>query len=127
RCPSPSMESGQAAVLSGVVEQGVIFLQDDTHFRCMHYATSQSSIPSWVYTFPQHVFQGDATHQGQRRPWLTPKNSSGPWSTRRDYRSSGTLCPCHRTGFTAHTWSARPQRDPKCSVSQILLWFSGSR
>jgi hypothetical protein len=43
------MESGQAAVLSGVVEQGVIFLQDDTHFRCMHCATSQSSIPSWVY------------------------------------------------------------------------------
>jgi hypothetical protein len=31
------MESGQAAVLSGVVEQGVIFLQDDTHFKPRHY------------------------------------------------------------------------------------------
>ena len=44
------MESGQAAVLLGVVEQGVIFPKDATHFRCMHHATSQSSLPSWLHT-----------------------------------------------------------------------------
>jgi len=34
------VELGQAAVLSGVGEQGVIFPKDETHFRCMHYAVS---------------------------------------------------------------------------------------
>jgi hypothetical protein len=34
------VESGQAAVLSGVVEQGVIFPKDETHFRCIHHAMS---------------------------------------------------------------------------------------
>ena len=35
-----NVESGQAAVLSGVVEQGVIFPKDETHFRCIHHAMS---------------------------------------------------------------------------------------
>ena len=34
------VESGQAAVLSGVVEQGVPFPKDETHFRCIHHAMS---------------------------------------------------------------------------------------
>ena len=33
-------EVGQAAVLSGVVGQGVLFPKDETHFRCIHHATS---------------------------------------------------------------------------------------
>src|SRR5215510_4013457 len=52
---------------------------------------------------PQHAFQGDAAHQAQRRTWLTPKDSPGTWYTRRDYQSRWTLCPFHRTVFTAHT------------------------
>jgi hypothetical protein len=57
---------------------------------------------------PQHAFQGDAAHQVQRRTWLTPNDSPGAWYTRRDYRSSWTLYPFHRTVFTAHTWIALP-------------------
>src|SRR6516165_259146 len=37
-----NVESGQAAVLSGVVEQGVHFPKDETHFRRMHHATSHT-------------------------------------------------------------------------------------
>src|SRR5215510_10227192 len=61
---------------------------------------------------PQHAFQGDATHQAQRRPWLTPNDSPGTWYTQRDYRSLWTLHPFHRTVFTAHTWSALPFLGP---------------
>src|SRR5215831_5241772 len=60
---------------------------------------------------PQQAFQGDATHQAQRRTWLTPNDSPGTWYTQRDYRSLWTLHPFHRTVFTAHTWSALPTRD----------------
>jgi hypothetical protein len=62
---------------------------------------------------PQHAFQGDAAHQVQRRTWLTPNDSPGAWYTRRDYRSSWTLYPFHRTVFTAHTWSALPLLGPR--------------
>src|SRR5262249_17452655 len=65
---------------------------------------------------PQHAFQGDATHQAQRRTWLTPNDSPGTWYTRRDYRSLWTLHPFHRTVFTAHTWSALPY----CTVRALL-------
>jgi len=34
-----SLKVGQAAVLSGVVGQGVLFPKDETHFRCIHHAT----------------------------------------------------------------------------------------
>src|ERR687887_2308339 len=57
---------------------------------------------------PQHAFQGDAAHQVQRRIWLTPNDSPGTWYTRRDYRSSWTLHPFHRTVFTAHTCITLP-------------------
>ena len=57
---------------------------------------------------PQQAFQGDAAHQAQRCPWLTPKDSSGTWYTRWDYRSRWTLRPCHRTVFTAHPWISLP-------------------
>ena len=53
-----NVESGQAAVLSGVVEQGVIFPKDETHFRCIHHATSQSSLPSWLHTFASAGLSG---------------------------------------------------------------------
>jgi hypothetical protein len=33
------LKVGQAAVLSGVVGQGVLFPKDETHFRCIHHAT----------------------------------------------------------------------------------------
>ena len=58
------MESGQAAVLSGVVEQGVIFPKDETLFRCMHHATSQSSLPSWVHTFASAGLSGRCCSPG---------------------------------------------------------------
>src|SRR5215468_7203605 len=57
---------------------------------------------------PQQAFQGDATHQAQRRTWLTPNDAPGTWYTRRDYRSLWTLHPFHRTVFTAHTWISLP-------------------
>ena len=53
-----NVESGQAAVLSGVVEQGVIFPKDETHFRCIHHATSQSSLPSWLHSFASAGLSG---------------------------------------------------------------------
>src|SRR4029453_3732989 len=59
---------------------------------------------------PQHAFQGDAAHQGQRRTWLTPKDSPGTWYTRRAYRSRRTFYPFHRTVFTAHTWLSLPSQ-----------------
>src|SRR5262249_48464344 len=52
------MESGQAAVLSGVVGQGVLFPKDETHFRCIHHAISQPSMPSWVHTFTSACLSG---------------------------------------------------------------------
>jgi hypothetical protein len=58
------LESGQAAVLSGVVEQGVIFPKDETHFRCIHHATSQSSLPSWVHTFASAGLSGRCCSPG---------------------------------------------------------------
>src|SRR5919109_1238850 len=77
------------------------------------------------------AFQGDAAHQVQRRPWLTPNDSPGTWYTRRDYRSNWTLHPFHRTVFTAHTWISLPVREPH-GVSQTLpcpvhTLVSGSR
>jgi len=66
---------------------------------------------------PQHAFQGDAAHQGQRRPSLTPNDSPGTWYTRRDSGSSWTLHPFHRTVFTAHTWSA-PSGPPGCGATE---------
>ena len=105
RFPSPPLESGQAAVLSGVVGQGVLFPKDETHFRCIHHATSQSSLPSWLHTFTSAGLSGRCcSPEAQRRAWLTPNDSPGPWYTRRDYRSNWTLRPFHRTVFTAHTW-----------------------
>src|SRR5262245_3365707 len=72
---------------------------------------------------PQHAFQGDAAHQAQRRTWLTPKDSPGTWYTRRDYQSRWTLCPFHRTVFTAHTWISLPRRlGRKCE--EILTYVS---
>src|SRR4029434_1666057 len=68
---------------------------------------------------PQHAFQGDAAHQVQRRTWLTPNDSPGAWYTRRDYRSSWTLYPFHRTVFTAHTWISLPP-DESCGVERAL-------
>ena len=64
RFPSPHMESGQAAVLSGVVEQGVLFPKDETHFRCIHHATSQSSMPSWLHTFASACLSGRCCSPG---------------------------------------------------------------
>ena len=58
------MELGQAAVLLGVVEQGVIFPKDATHFRCMHHATSQSSLPSWLHTFTSAGLSGRCCSPG---------------------------------------------------------------
>ena len=43
--------------------------------RCL-----RGSMPS-----PQHAWQGDAPHQGQRPPWLMPHDAPGPWFPRRDY------------------------------------------
>jgi hypothetical protein len=57
---------------------------------------------------PHQAFQGDAAHQVQRCPSLTPKDSPGAWYTRRDYQSNWTLHPFHHTVFTAHTWIALP-------------------
>src|SRR5262249_43012179 len=48
----------QAAVLSGVVGQGVLFPKDETHFRCIHHAMSESSMPSWVHTFASACLSG---------------------------------------------------------------------
>src|SRR5215471_16553877 len=48
----------QAAVLSGVVGQGVHFPKDATHFRCMHHATFEPSRPSWVHTFASACLSG---------------------------------------------------------------------
>ena len=58
RCPSPRVEGSQAAVLSGVVEQGVHCPNAETPFRCMHHATSPSSLPSWLHTFPSACLSG---------------------------------------------------------------------
>src|SRR5215831_20477350 len=71
---------------------------------------------------PQQAFQGDATHQAQRRTWLTPNDSPGTWYTQRDYRSLWTLHPFHRTVFTAHPRSALPVlRFPSWSVYGLAL------
>jgi len=43
--------------------------------RCL-----RGSMPS-----PQHAWQGDAPHHGQRPPWLMPHDAPGPWFPRRDY------------------------------------------
>jgi hypothetical protein len=59
-----NVESSQAAVLSGVVEQGVIFPKDETHFRCIHHATSQSSLPSWLHTFASAGLSGRCCSPG---------------------------------------------------------------
>src|SRR5215468_7203603 len=48
----------QAAVLSGVVGQGVPFPKDETHFRCIHHATFEPSLPSWVHTFASAGLSG---------------------------------------------------------------------
>jgi hypothetical protein len=64
RFPSPQVESGQAAILSGVVEQGVIFPKDETHFRCIHRATSQSSLPSWRHTCASACLSGRCCSPG---------------------------------------------------------------
>jgi hypothetical protein len=58
------MESGQAAVLLGVVEQGVLFPKDETHFRCIHHAMSQSSMPSWLHTFASACLSGRCCSPG---------------------------------------------------------------
>src|SRR5215813_7594751 len=58
------MKSGQAAVLSGVGEQGGIFPKDETHFRCIHHATSQSSLPSWLHTFASAGLSGRCCSPG---------------------------------------------------------------
>ena len=57
---------------------------------------------------PQQALQGDAAHQAQRRPWLTPNDAPGPWETRRDYRSSWTLSPCHPAATGRVPKSRRP-------------------
>ena len=54
----------QAAVLSGVVEQGVIFPKDETNFRCIHHVTSQSSLPSWLHTFASAGLSGRCCSPG---------------------------------------------------------------
>jgi hypothetical protein len=59
-----NVESGQAAVLLGVVEQGVIFPKDATHFRCIHHAMSQSSLPSWLHTFASAGLSGRCCSPG---------------------------------------------------------------
>ena len=64
RFPAPHMESGQAAVLLGVVEQGVIFPKDETHFRCIHRAMSQSSRLSWLHTFASACLSGRCCSPG---------------------------------------------------------------
>src|SRR5215813_7218356 len=71
---------------------------------------------------PQQAFQGDAAHQAQRRTWLTPKDSPGTWYTRRDYRSRWILRPFHRTVFTAHTWSALPDKLASTVVAVMVLF-----
>src|SRR5262245_48385849 len=48
----------QAAVLSGVGGQGVLFPKDETHFRCMHHATFEPSMPSWRHTFASAGLSG---------------------------------------------------------------------
>ena len=65
---------------------------------------------------PPHALPGEAAHQGQRLPWLTPNDSQGPWSPLRDSRSSWTLRPCHRTVCTAHTGRALPLHCNQCRV-----------
>ena len=51
-------ELGQAAALLGMVGQGVLFPKDETHFRCIHHATSQPSMPSWIHTFSSTRLSG---------------------------------------------------------------------
>ena len=58
------LELGQVAVLSGVVGQGVLFPKDETHFRCIHHATSQSSMPSWLHTFASACLSGRCCSPG---------------------------------------------------------------
>jgi hypothetical protein len=65
---------------------------------------------------PPHALPGEAAHQGQRLPWLTPNDSQGPWSPLRDSRSSWTLRPCHRTVCTAHTGRALHLHCNQCRV-----------
>ena len=52
------LELGQATVLSGMVGQGVLFPKDETHFRCIHHATFEPSMPSWVHTFASACLSG---------------------------------------------------------------------
>jgi hypothetical protein len=111
RFPSPHRESGQAAVLLGVLEQGGFSRRmkptsDACTMPCLSQACLLGSTPS-----PQQALQGEAAYQAQRHTWLTPNDSPGTWNTRRDYRSSWTIRPFHRTVFTAHTWSALPHTD----------------
>src|SRR5215471_1508129 len=99
RAQQHSITTGHLRCLLSMEAQHTTNRDELTRFR---QACLLGYIPS-----PQQAFQGDAAHQAQRRPWLTPNGSPGTWYTRRDYRS-WTIRPCHRTVFTAHTWSALP-------------------
>src|SRR5207237_4403852 len=76
---------------------------------------------------PPHALPGEAAHQGQRLPWLTPNDAQRTWSTLRDSRSSWTLRPCPRTVCTAHTgstllWDCNPCRGPHLGHGAALAW-----
>ena len=43
---------------------GVLFPKDETHFRGIHHATSQSSMSSWVHTFPSTCLSGRCCSPG---------------------------------------------------------------
>ena len=58
------LELGQATVLSGMVGQGVLFPKDETHFRCMHHATFEPNMASWLHTFASACLAGRCCSPG---------------------------------------------------------------
>jgi hypothetical protein len=68
RYPSPPRGVGSGCCPLRCGRTGGLFPKDETYFSCIHRATSQSSIPSWLHTFPSACLLGRCYSPGTASP-----------------------------------------------------------